>query len=419
MLVLTATTDNLQAVLGGAVTTNQLNCVTSWRDLTTTDYTPGRTVINTNDTTDVTIVAAPASSHQIVIDHVSVYNADTANATVTVKFDANGTEYVLFVATLVPSGRLEYTSAQGWQVYAPTDIVTLNDYHSGYIDMAAIANPSTPSSGTLRTYARTIAGRTVPKWIGPAGVDTPFQAALWGNNCILYLPNTGSTAGINLGAPWAVGTTIAHPAPTAGIYNQIKRTTSTNVVTTQNQALGVSSIVSTAAQFWRGNSAGLGGFFFFARFGIETLTAGSPNATRLFVGLHSGTTNILVSDTVPAISAIGLWHDTTDGANVMSLLTKDGSTATKNTLDGSPTTPYSTGQAYDFYLYAKPNDSVIYYRLDNLNTATILSDSSISTTIPAAGTFMGPVVGMSNGTANTTASTVGIGVNRIYVESDH
>jgi hypothetical protein len=31
---------------------------------------------------------------------------------------------------------------------------------------------------------------------------------------------------------------------------------------------------------------------------------------------------------------------------------------------------------------------------------------------------MGPVVGMSNGTANKTASTVGIGVNRIYIESD-
>jgi hypothetical protein len=232
------------------------------------------------------------------------------------------------------------------------------------------------------------------------------------------MPNTGTTAGINLGSPWAVGTTIAHPAPTAGIYTQMKRTTSTNVVTTQNQALGVSSIVSTAAQFWRGNSAGLGGFFFFARFGIETLSAASPNATRMFVGLQSGTTNILVSDTVPAISCIGLWHDTTDGANVINLLTKDGSTGTKNTLTGSPTTPYSTGQGYDFYLYAKPNDSVIYYRLDNLNTATTLVDSSVTTTIPAAATFMGPVVGMSNGTANTVASTVGIGVNRIYIESD-
>lgn len=418
MLVLTETTDNLQVVLGDTVTTNQLKCVSSWRDVTTTAYTPGRTVAATNNTTDVNLVAAPASSTQRVIDSVSIYNADTVNATVIVKFDANGTEYILFKTVLVTEGRLEYTSENGWQVFNDTTISTLNDYHSGYSDYAAISNPSAPASDTLRFYARKISGRVVPKWMPPSGLDMPMQPALYGNNVVMYMPNTGTTAGINLGAPWAVGTTIAHPQPTAGIYTQMKRTTSTNVITTTNQALGVSSIVSTAAQFWRGNSAGLGGFFFFARFGIETLTAGSPNATRLFVGLMSGTTNILVSDTVPAISCIGLWHDTTDGADVISLLTKNGTTATKNTLDGSPTTPYATGQGYDFYMYAKPNDSVIYYRLDNLNTATTLVDSSVSTTLPVNTTFMGPVVGMSNGTANTTASTVGIGVNRIYIESD-
>jgi len=419
MIVLNATTDNLQAVLAGAVTTYQLNCLTSWRDVTTTAYTPGRTAADTNSTTDVNIVPAPAASTQRVVDFVSIYNKDTVAATVTIKFDANGTEYIIFKATLVTGGRLEYTSENGWQVYAPSDIVSLNDYHSGYSDYAAIAVPSAPGADILRWYARKIAGRIVPKWKTPSGLDTPVQGALWGNNCVLYLPNTGTTAGINLGCPWAVGTTIGHPAPTAGMYTQMKRTTSTNVVTTTNQALGVSSIVSTAAQFWLGNAAGLGGFFFFARFGIETLTAGSPNATRMFVGLQSGTTNILVSDTVPAISAIGLWHDTTDGANVINMYAKNGTTGGKVALSGAPTTPYSTGQGYDFYMFAKPNDSEVFYRLDNLNTGATLSEGSLTANLPLSSTFMGPVVGMSNGTANIVASTVAIGVNRIYIESDH
>jgi hypothetical protein len=116
---------------------------------------------------------------------------------------------------------------------------------------------------------------------------------------------------------------------------------------------------------------------------------------------------------------VGLWHDTTDGANVINLVTKDGSSSTKNTLTGSPSTPYATGQGYDFYMFMKPNDSTIYYRLDDLLTGNILVDSSVTATLPATTTFMGPVVGMSNGTANTVAATVGIGVNRIYVESDH
>lgn len=419
MIVLTETTDNLQASLSGNVAVNQVQCMSSWRDITTTSYTPGRTVINTNNTTDVSIVPSPSASTQRVVDFVSIYNKDTANVTVTIKFDANGTEYTVYKATLVTGGRLEYTSENGWQVYNDTTITTLNDYHSGYSDYGVISVPSVPGSDVLRWYARKIAGRIVPKWLTASGLDTPVQGALWGNNCVLYLPNTGTTAGINLGCPWAVGTTIGHPQPTAGMYTQMKRTTSTNVVTTQNQVLGVSSIVSTAAQFWRGNSAGLGGFFFFARFGIETLTAASPNATRLFVGLQSGTTSILASDTVPAISCIGLWHDTTDGANVINMYSKDGTTGGKVALAGSPTTPYATGQGYDFYMFAKPNDSEVFYRLDNLNTGAILSEGSLTANLPLNSTFMGPVVGMSNGTANTTASTVGIGVNRIYIESDH
>lgn len=116
MIVLTATTDNLQAVLGGAVTTNQLNCFASWRDVTTTAYTPGRSVINTNDTTDVNVVAAPAASTQRVVDYVSIYNADTVASVVTVKLDANGTEYVIVKVTLAAGETLEYVDGAGWYV---------------------------------------------------------------------------------------------------------------------------------------------------------------------------------------------------------------------------------------------------------------------------------------------------------------
>ncbi len=115
MIVLTATTDNLQAVLAGSVTTNQPQCVTSWRDITTTDFTPGRTVINTNNTTDVNIVAAPAASTQRVVDLINIYNKDTVAATVTVKFDANGTEYILWKGSLAAGESVQYVEGKGWQ----------------------------------------------------------------------------------------------------------------------------------------------------------------------------------------------------------------------------------------------------------------------------------------------------------------
>ena len=57
MIILDSVNDKVQAVLGGAVTTNQLQCYAAWRDVTTTAYTPGKTTTLTNNTTDVDIGA--------------------------------------------------------------------------------------------------------------------------------------------------------------------------------------------------------------------------------------------------------------------------------------------------------------------------------------------------------------------------
>lgn len=418
MILLQATTDTLEI---NTSTAANIDYSVSWVDVVaTTSATPGTSQGKITTATTTVAVTTPGASTTRQIKNVSIRNTHASlSNTIQVVRDVSTVPYILTSdAILQPGEALTYEDGVGWSINNVLVSTLTDDIHLGFQEWSAISNPSAPAADTIRVYARKIAGRMVPKWMPPSGIDNPMQAALYGNNIVLYVPNTGTTAGINFGTPWAVGTTVAHPAPTAGIYTQMKRTTSTNVVTTTNQALGISSIVSTAAQFWIGNSTGLGGFFFFARFGIETLTAASPNATRLFVGLQSGTTNILASDTIPAISCVGLWHDTTDGANVINLLTKNGTTATKNALTGSPTTPYTTGQAYDFYMYCKPADNVIYYRLDNFNTSTTLVDSSVTTTLPANTTFMGPVVGMSNGTANTVAATVGIGINRIYIESD-
>ena len=117
MIILSETTDNLQIVLSGAVTANQLQCMSSWRDRTSTTFVAGRTVVNTNGTTDVNIVPAPAASTQRIVDFLSVYNADTANATVTIKLDANGTEYILWKDVLSPGDVVRFIDGAGFNVY--------------------------------------------------------------------------------------------------------------------------------------------------------------------------------------------------------------------------------------------------------------------------------------------------------------
>lgn len=141
MIILSQTTDNLQAVLAGTVATNQLQCVTSWRDVTTNDYTPGRTLINTNNSTAVNIAAAPAASTQRIIDYISVYNRDTTNRTLTIKINANGTEYVLWKGLLATGEMVEYTDKNGFVVKDS----------SGRAKVAYYQNSGIPTTNTLNT----------------------------------------------------------------------------------------------------------------------------------------------------------------------------------------------------------------------------------------------------------------------------
>lgn len=203
MIVLSETTDNLQAVLGGAVTTNQLQCFSCWRDITT-PYTPGRTVTNTNNTTDVNVVPAPGASTQRVVDLVCIYNNDTVAATVTVKFDANGTEYILWKGTLTAGQTLTYVEGTGWSTsngslgYA----INLQALTSSPADAATVyfgTLPKAPvtAAGTSKVYipkAGTITRAEIYCYSGTAGTNEAWSLYVRLNATTDYLIATLSTA---------------------------------------------------------------------------------------------------------------------------------------------------------------------------------------------------------------------------------
>ena len=114
MIILQTTTDILEVLLGGAITTNQLACVSSWRDITTTGYTPGRTVIATNGATAVSAVEAPSSLTQRLIDLINIENADTVAQTVTVRYNLNGSFYKIYQVVLQPNETAQFTNKGGW-----------------------------------------------------------------------------------------------------------------------------------------------------------------------------------------------------------------------------------------------------------------------------------------------------------------
>lgn len=288
-----------------------------------------------------------------------------------------------------------------------TNDLTLPGTDTG-ITMNAITNePSAPSGSNLHIYSKNIAGRIVPKWIGPAGVDTPFQAALWGNNTVMWTPTT-ATAGVWQGTAGAGAGTYTTALPTTtNFYTAMKRGQWATVVTTANQQVGQRS---TENMFFRGSVAGQGGFFFFCRFGITSWTAGD----RLFVGLIPNSTAVVTANPSLDANSVGFGIDAGDTA--ITFMHNDGAgSATKDVIAGQPA--LAANQGYDAYIYAKPNDTTVYYRLVNLNTGAEIINSSTATDLPVNTTMMSAHAVMSNG-ANTPVTAAQIGINRIYVESD-
>jgi len=116
MIILDATTKSLEVDLDGAIATNQLPIVASFVDVTTTTYAPGATDTETNNTTAVTAVAAPAASTQRQVKLLTIYNRDTAVAIVTVQLNNNATLRTLIKVTLAVGDTLVYTDGEGWRV---------------------------------------------------------------------------------------------------------------------------------------------------------------------------------------------------------------------------------------------------------------------------------------------------------------
>lgn len=115
-MILDSTTRSIQLVLAGTITTNQLKITADWVDMTATTTEAGSTPSTSNSTTAVTVVAAPAASTQRKVTNLAVFNADTASATVTIRYNDNASIYPI-VTLAIPAGyTLFWTDVEGWKV---------------------------------------------------------------------------------------------------------------------------------------------------------------------------------------------------------------------------------------------------------------------------------------------------------------
>lgn len=191
----------MQAVLSGAVATTQPQVTVCASDQSSSGYAglaPVRTTLNS--TTDVTILSAPAASTFRDVDYLSVYNADTASVTVTIKFDQSGADTIILTVTLATLEQLEFTHGSGWKVLTASGSIKAGSLSVAGAagDVQYNAGSNTLGAESAFTYDSTnnqltIPGATITEDAALSGDISPSQITANQND---YNPTGLSTASV-------------------------------------------------------------------------------------------------------------------------------------------------------------------------------------------------------------------------------
>jgi len=256
-------------------------------------------------------------------------------------------------------------------------------------------------------FTRKRGNRSLPAFIGVSGLDTTLQPALFGNSTFMWLPGTGTTTSINWGTSYTArnnGTSAAQATPARASTNAItsmsRATFGTGTTTT-----GASGIQTSTTVAWRGNAAGLGGFFFFARFSIEAFASDM----RAFVGLSANNAT-MAADSSTWANTVGIGKDT--GDSTWQIITRSATTLTKT----NTAITVNATDILDFYMFALPNGSNVTFNVRNAVTGAVLyADTTLTANLPAATTFL-YMQAHNQAVSGTTAKLLAL--NRLYLESD-
>jgi hypothetical protein len=213
MLLLALTTDKFSLISSSAAT---LDVHVSYSDNASGTITFGKqnTAISSAATTD--ILASPAGSTVRNANTINVRNKDASLACdVTIQFNANGTLYELYKATLAAGQVLTYTEGIGWFVYTAAALLAMWRY---------------VTANSVHATAATFADVTGLQFPVLSGKRYAF------NCCLIHIGNATTT-----GAQFGIGGV----AMTDMVVGAIDTTLSS--VTVPTFGSGVATAINTAA----------------------------------------------------------------------------------------------------------------------------------------------------------------------------
>ena len=279
--------------------------------------------------------------------------------------------------------------------------------------------PAVSASGGVVMGAKDQAGRVMPSWVGPLGLDSTAQANLGLNRIAQVVPIIGSASPTAIGQTvTATGTATARSLTTTNYFTSLPRVGYAG----SGSVTGSIGGFRTNQQWWRGGGiANAGGFFYTCTFAITNAAAQASG--RSFVGLYSSTAAASNVEATTLTNAIGVARSTTSnnwmfyGAN---------GTANSTMIDLGSNFPAGTVSS-DFYrliLFAPPGGTTVGWKFIRLNAIDAATGQPYTTSgtvtnsalMPTTTAFLAAYGWSSTGALSGTAGFDLIG---LYVETDN
>lgn len=273
---------------------------------------------------------------------------------------------------------------------------------------------TTPSSG-VKLFSKSIAGRLMPSFIGPSGLDASVQPFIARNKVSVWNPPGAATTvpGVwGLAAPSALGTATSRAVTATNMVTRSMRLGYVSATT----AGAVCGIRAASANWTVGTGTGLGGFTTIIRWCASD--AATVAGARMFVGMHVGTGNPTSADPATLVNCIGVAQLST--SNNLHIVHAGSAVQTPIDLGANfPAAGLST-DLYELSLFSHPYaNNVVGYRVQRLNTGDVAEgvlNKTAGTQLPSSSTMLGFRAFRSN---NATALAVGIDIVSVYIETDN
>ena len=285
----------------------------------------------------------------------------------------------------------------------------------GNLHLATDTAVPAPTAEGVTLFAREVAGRRMPAYVSPSGIDSALQPLLARNKIGYWCPpgNANTVPGV-----------LGFTAITATNFTATARNVATTNMFTRMRRLGyVTAATSGTVGNWRmavyqytvGDSVtNLGGFTYIVRFGISD--AAEVAGARMFMGMRASSTPSNVEPST-LTNCIGVGH----GAADTNMKLFYGGSAAQTPIDLGANFPANTRSTdvYELALFSPPDSGDVKWQVTRLNTGDVATGTitnSGATVLPTNTTLLAPWGYRTN---NATSLAVGLDVISAYIETDY